>query len=683
MSRRPHQTKSVLGHYSVGLAIGASILWLIAGAVLGSRLHNIFVYDTFPSLPPYLEPFGAPNSLLVALTLVCSVAIGAIVWPMAPTLRSKKHQANHTPSEHPTECVARTSSILSATYWLALSSLPLWLCIARAIAPDVIFQPNVWEVIWFAFATSRGAYYLAASFPVLPRSGQASHATRYSRVMVSLCLCATAWWFCQSLDYYQSFRLGFNDFAHFSQRIANTASGRGFLLETPVLPPFWDHFNPGLLLLVPLWKIWPSVYLIFVIQAVSLTIPAWLLYSISRKKGESPAQSILWGMAWLLHPCVGQMNLSYTYGWHPVTMALPFLLLGFRLLMSGKNLHALFAIILAMSFEEGVIVVVGCFSAAMLARSWWTQQRTDAFGISVSATAWGAMWLLSIVLFVLVYSLSGLAPFQAGRFARLGNNLVEVVLSPILRPVDFGALLFRGRNAIFLAIVLLPALIVSHVRSLWYWAAAAMPLGVLIVWEHMPAQSIAFQYPACLLPILFLAALASVCGSEANAVQQQDLRPFSKPIAAMAACFVLSVYVGQFPWSQSTLSDVLGKTYGFDTDLNRLAGERDNKWITQKTQSLIADAGREVRVLATGRLASHCVGLADIETVGQFWQRRDSLSKLDPALKSPLLRYDFLLLDYQENFQQTTEESRQIAAEAQSLGFTLVDHEYNFEIYRR
>jgi hypothetical protein len=82
-------------------------------------------------------------------------------------------------------------------------------------------------------------------------------------------------------------------------------------------------------------------------------------------------------------------------------------------------------------------------------------------------------------------------------------------------------------------------------------------------------------------------------------------------------------------------------------------------------------------------LASHCVGLADIETVGQFWQRRDSLSKLDPALKSPLLRYDFLLLDYQENFQQTTEESRQIAAEAQSLGFTLVDHEYNFEIYRR
>lgn len=683
MSRRTHQTKSVLGSNSVGLAIGASILWLMAGAVLGSRLQNIFVYDTIPSLPPHLELFGAPNSLLVALTLVCSVAIAAIVWPMAPNTGSKKHQANHTPSGHLTENVDRISSIVSASYWLALSSLPFWLCIARAIAPDAIFQPNVWEVIWFALATSRGAYFLAASFPILPKSGEAYHATRYSLVMVSLCLCATAWWFFQSLDYYQSFRLGFNDFAHFSQRIANTANGRGFLLETPVLPPFWDHFNPGLLLLVPLWKIWPSVYLIFVIQAVSLTIPAWLLYSISRKKGESPVRSMLWGMAWLLHPCVGQMNLSYTYGWHPVTMALPFLLLGFRLLMSGKNLSALFAMILAMSFEEGVIVVVGCFSAAMLARSWWTQQRTDAFGISVSATVWGAMWLLSIVLFVLVYSFSGLAPFQAGRFARLGNNLVEVVLSPILRPVDFCALLFRGRNAVFLAIVLLPSLIVSHVRSLWYWGAVVMPLGVLLVWEHMPAQSIAFQYTACLLPILFLAALASVRGSEPNAVQQHDLRPFSKPMATLSACFVLSVYVGQFPWSQSTLSDVLGKTYGFDTDLNRLAGERDNKWIAQKMQSLFAEAGSEVRVLATGRLASHCVGLADIETVGQFWQRRDSLSKLDPALKSPLLRYDFLLLDYQENFQQTTEESRQLAAEAQSLGFTLVDHEYNFEIYRR
>jgi hypothetical protein len=56
---------------------------------------------------------------------------------------------------------------------------------------------------------------------------------------------------------------------------------------------------------------------------------------------------------------------------------------------------------------------------------------------------------------------------------------------------------------------------------------------------------------------------------------------------------------------------------------------------------------------------------------------------LDPELKSPLLRYDFLLFDYQEDFQQTTDESKRVALEAQSLGFELVDQQFNFAIYRR
>ena len=61
------------------------------------------------------------------------------------------------------------------------------------------------------------------------------------------------WWYWQSVEAYNHFLLGFNDFGHFGQRVANTWAGRGFLMETPSLPPFWDHFNPGLALLAPLW----------------------------------------------------------------------------------------------------------------------------------------------------------------------------------------------------------------------------------------------------------------------------------------------------------------------------------------------------------------------------------------------------------------------------------------------
>lgn len=689
MHRRQHSSKSLFTGYSTALAVCVSIAWLMAGAVLGSRLQNVFLYDTIPTLPPYLELFGAPNSVLAALTLTCASAIAILLFRYAGFKQDDKHALLSMQKVAASAEIANESFVFSVILWGALSTLPLWLCIARAIFPDTIFQPTVWEVIWFAFASSRAAYFLAPCIASLQPSRDTTNANvantkRYSSIMKAICILATVWWFWQSLDYYQSFRLGFNDFAHFSQRIANTSGGRGFLLETPVLPAFWDHFNPGLLLLVPLWKIWPSVYVVFVVQSISLTVPAWLLYSIAIKKGETPALALAWGIVWLLYPSIGQMNLSYTYGWHPITMALPFLLLGFRLLMSGQNLFALLSILVAMSFEEGVIVVVGCFSAAMSIRAWWATQRADIFGIQLSAKTWGTMWLASVVLFVLVYSLSGIAPFQAGRFARLGNNLMEVVLSPLLRPGDFWGLLFRSRNAVFVVILFLPAFVFGNVRSVWYLGAVAFPLGVLLVWEHMPAQSIAFQYTACLLPIISLAGIASVDSSTPDLHAMNRSMHWREPVATLVAVWILSLYVGQFPWSQATLTDVLGKTYGFDADRQRHSGAPDNQWISKKIRSVLAvtDKG-EVRVLATGRIAAHCVGLAEIETVGQFWQRRKSLSQLDPKLKSPLLRYDFLLLDYQENFQQTTEESKRIASEAQTLGFSLVDHQFNFEIYQR
>ena len=689
MARNLNSSKTLVARYSTELAVCIAIIWLMAGAILGSRLQNVFLYDTIPTLPPSLELFGAPNSVLVVLTFTCLSAVAILLIRHFPSQLDDKPAARSMRIEPVNAGSTIEASIGSVILWGGLSTLPIWLCIARSIVPDAIIQPSVWEVIWFAFASSRAAYYLAVYFSSLrpsrdTASSTATNTTRYSSVMIAICVLATVWWFSQSLNYYQSFRLGFNDFAHFSQRIANTSNGRGLLLETPVLPTFWDHFNPGLLLLVPLWKLWPSVHLVFLVQAVSLTVPAWLLYSIAVKKRETPTNSLVWGSVWLLYPGIGQMNLSYTYGWHPITMALPFLLLGFRLLMSGKNLWALFSILVAMSFEEGVIVVVGCFALAMSIRAWWTQQRADAFGIQLSATTWGIMWLMCIILFVLVYSFSGLAPFQAGRFAKLGNNLLEVILSPLLRPSDFWGLLLRSRNAVFVAILFLPAFVSCNMRSVWYLGAVAVPLGVLLVWEHMPAQSIAFQYTACLLPVLSLASMASVPFAATKSHESSGAMHWYKPVAPLVAVWILSVYVGQFPWSQATLTDVLGKTYGFDAELQRLSGAADNEWVTKKIRSVLDEpSNTEVRVLATGRIAAHCVGIADIETVGQFWQRRESLSKLDPELKSPLLRYDFLLFDYQEDFQQTTDESKRVALEAQSLGFELVDQQFNFAIYRR
>jgi hypothetical protein len=317
------------------------------------------------------------------------------------------------------------------------------------------------------------------------------------------------WWVWQSDRYFRDFQLGFNDFGHFTQRISNTASGRGFLLESPVLPPFWDHFNPGLVLLVPLWKCFPNVEMIFIIQAVCLSGSAGLVAAIAWQRGQSTFTAVCWGMAWLVFPAVGQMNLAYTYGWHPITLAIPCLLSAYLAFMSKRSWVAIPWMVLAASFEEGVLIVIACYACAEGIRSWWERDRNPR----LTPTAWAIVAGTAAIAFACVYQFSGLAPFQTGRFARLGDNAFEIVLSPLMRPQEFWGLLLRPRNLAFACLLLGPFVVVSRGKRLGVWWSVIPPLLVLMVWEHMPAQSLAFQYTSCLIPILFVDAIGSRIGT--------------------------------------------------------------------------------------------------------------------------------------------------------------------------
>lgn len=624
------------------------LLWIATGAALSTRFHLVFSYNTQVTVTPALEVFAASNSALLML------GISALAFPLFKRLG---------PDEK--------SWRLGLTFGLA-AALPIGFVVARCLI-NGLPDPALWEVVWYAVFTGLAFRKLAT----LDASTSPYPIWLWRSILNVATASVFGWWLFQSHIYYQGFRLGFNDFGHFSQRIANTAAGRGFLLETPVLPSFWDHFNPGLVLIVPVWWMWPSVYLVFVLQSLSLALPALLLASIVRKLGGSHASATFWGLAWLFHPSIGQMNIAYTYGWHPVTVAIPFLLLAYRLLLSSRFLSASVTTIVACSFEEGVLVVVGCFAAAMFLRTVF-DRRSGVISKSVlELRTWLALFLIATVVFGIIYTTSGLARFQTGRFARLGGSGLEIVLSPILKPTEFWGLLFRVRNAAFLSLLFAPFVVAGIHRSPWHLLAVALPVGVLVVWEHLPAQSIAFQYAACLLPVLFLGCI------EGAPKRRSDTH---YAIGSLATGWVLCLFVGQLPWSQESLIDVLSATYDLQQSEQRLVGSEDNRWLTEQietlVQSTIVDSAKgskvSPRALATGRIASHLVGLSDVETVGQFWQRRDELSKLDPSLASPLLRYDIIVLDFREAFQQTVQETIRVRDEALQQGFRI--HQSRFDI---
>ena len=660
MSPRTSKPKDVIKPRLAVLPLAVTAAWLLSLAVLSGRAYFLNPYAVASVLTPALEPFGMPPAAFLV-----GIAIAA-VWNWL---------------------ASRVTDVRAKAY-LAIASAPaiLWLInllgIGR-IAP--MFIEIVWLAAWTGLSFGQLASELVRHWP-----SDEKPASQWTQLPTALLICmagCAVWWYCQLCWYYDSFLLGYNDYGHFIQRLHNTLSGQGLLVETPVLPRFWDHFNPGLLLLLPVWSIWPDVHQSFVWQASALSLSSYLIFRIAQALGHSRAQAALWGIAWLVQPSLGQMNLAYTYGWHPITMAIPLLLATIWALLQHRNWMALLCCVTALSMEEGVFVVVSltafCCGGWQLLSRWRSPSARDAtapsthaeFSSTLSWPTWIAIGTLAAVAFVIVYKTSGLAEFQTGRFVKLGSSTSEILLSPVLRPAAFWGAWLSYDRWYYLLLLLLPCGVQALRRGWYLLLPTLLPLGVLIVWDHPPAHCLAFQYASTLLPLFWLAAMTGAT----KAPLQPESKPLRHPLTACLTGIVLSLFVGQLPFSGSTLLDVDGQTYGTQEELRRRANQEDSVWLAEQVQEL---RKQPATCLATGRIAAHLVGMPDIETVGQYIERRERLSQL-PDRSIPIRHYQWVILDRREAFQQSHQQTQIVEAEARAAGFVESISKYDIVVLKR
>lgn len=366
------------------------------------------------------------------------------------------------------------------------------------------------------------------------------------------------YWFYESKLAYEEYRLLYWDWGHFARRLDSTVRGRGFLRQTPYFGPFWDHFNPGLALLVPLWAVWPGPELIFTLQAVCLASPALLVFGLTRAYGASRFAAGLWAVGYLTYPVVGQINLSFVYGWHPVSQALPLMFGSLLAMARGKRWVALGLALLACSFKENVWLVFAgaCFGLGVLA--WWPRRRgatpdaRDPIAGRLSARRWFFVMSGFLLAFVVIYKLVGFGQYQTTRFPGLGEGLGEVMLSPITKPGVFWPRVLEPHSFYFLALLLVPLAPWAVLRGGWALFGLAIPLGMLLVWSNHPhAKTITIQYPTTMIPVLFLAAwIGTRRGTAASS------RPglWRNGAAIAAGCLLAAMCIGAIPGSAPSTS---------------------------------------------------------------------------------------------------------------------------------
>lgn len=252
-----------------------------------------------------------------------------------------------------------------------------------------------------------------------------------------------------------------------------------------------------------LYKIYPNVHWLFLVQAVALALGAWPSWSLARQAGLN--NSISWAIAciYLLYPLIFNVNL---FDFHPEVIALPALLAAILAARLNKILWFCAAIVL-------VLLCKAVLSLTVAAMGLWLLCFDKKRNCGLIALFLGAGWFLVATQAVIPYFNQGKEHAGIGRYQYLGNSVFEIAINLIVKPNLVLERLFSLDTFEYLALLLLPViwwLSPRHLSSL----ISAVPMLAMNILSDIPAQrDLIHQYSVPILPFLLVAVISSLAYS--------------------------------------------------------------------------------------------------------------------------------------------------------------------------
>ena len=328
-----------------------------------------------------------------------------------------------------------------------------------------------------------------------------------------------------------------------------------------------------------LYKIYPDVHWLLLVQAVSLALGAWPSWSLARQAGLK--NSISWAIAciYLLYPLVFNVNL---FDFHPEVIALPALLAAILAARLNKTLWFCAAIVL-------VLICKAVLSLTVAAMGLWLLCFDKKRNCGLIALFLGAGWFLVATQAVIPYFNQGREHAGIGRYQYLGNSVFEIAINLIVKPNLVLERVFSLETIEYLALLLLPViwwLSPRHLSSL----ISAVPMLAMNILSDIPAQrDLIHQYSVPILPFLLVAVISSLAYSN----QQKGKTIFDRwPLPNYPLSRVIVI------WSLIAFLALAKYGYFWTIYLNGL----DTLPATKEAISLVETKGS---VLTTAQIAPH------------------------------------------------------------------------------
>ncbi|HEX8681494.1 MAG TPA: DUF2079 domain-containing protein [Ardenticatenaceae bacterium] len=380
----------------------------------------------------------------------------------------------------------------------------------------------------------------ASAAPTLeaqPASGVA--ARRWQRHLPYLVLLAlgTTFLVVLSLLNHRALNTGY-DLGIYDQTIWNLSQGR--IWQTTLVyetAGYYDHFEPILVLFVPLYWLWPDVRVLLIAQAVALGLGSLPIYLYAyRRLGTATRASVPIALAiaaaYLAYPALHHANLN---DFHEVALLPP--LLGFALygLLTGQRRVMFIFLGLCLLVKEDVAVTALAFGVYIMLLKPHGFRRRDGLFVAAFAVTWA---LLVLYLFYPALTRGLPYPFVSRRYSWLGDSPADAARVLLTQPWVLLPHLLQGPKLQFLMRLFAPLLFLPLLG--WPVIGLALPvLGYLMLSSYEPQWSVQSYYNPPLLPVLFFALVTVFYRVQ----QRVPARHSNRVLAGLAASVLLSVGV--------------------------------------------------------------------------------------------------------------------------------------------
>lgn len=296
------------------------------------------------------------------------------------------------------------------------------------------------------------------------------------------------------------------DLAFFDQCVYLISQGKNPISSVLGFHVLADHAAWILYPIALLYKIYPTVYWLFLVQSLSLSLGTIPAYFLAINAGLKESQAILIVLIYVLYPLVYNANLLE---FHPDTIAVPAL---FMAILAARKQKIVW-------FCASVIVIMGCkavlsLTVAAMGLGLLLFEKRKLYGIVGIAS--GIAWFLIANKIIIPFfgHDAALINRHLYRYSYLGNSFSGILKIILLQPKIIFGNIFTLINLEYLFYLLVPVIWGLRPKYIIYMIGAIPCLALNLLANHPSQKNLIWHYSLPIIPFLILSIVAYLTANQ-------------------------------------------------------------------------------------------------------------------------------------------------------------------------